>query len=58
MKNILQSGDGEQLLVLTDLVTIKVSARDTANQYAVFQETVPRWPGLRHTDTPKWRYST
>ncbi len=41
MKTILHAGEGEHLFVLSDLVTIKISARDTANQYAVFHETVP-----------------
>jgi quercetin dioxygenase-like cupin family protein len=41
MKNILQRGDGEKLFVLTDLITIKVSAKDTANQYSVIEEVVP-----------------
>jgi quercetin dioxygenase-like cupin family protein len=41
MKNILHAGEGKHLFVLTDLITIKISARDTANQYAVIQETVP-----------------
>jgi quercetin dioxygenase-like cupin family protein len=41
MKNILQTGDGEKLFVLTDLITIKVSAKDTANQYSVIEEIVP-----------------
>lgn len=34
-------GDGEKLFVLTDLITIKVSAKDTANQYSVIEEIVP-----------------
>ncbi len=41
MQNILQTGDGEKLFVLTDLITIKVSAKDTANQYSVIEEIVP-----------------
>jgi quercetin dioxygenase-like cupin family protein len=45
MKNILHAGEGEHLFVLTDLITIKISGRDTANQYAVFQETVPPQAG-------------
>jgi quercetin dioxygenase-like cupin family protein len=45
MKNILHAGEGEHLFVLTDLVTLKISARDTANQYAVLQETVPPQAG-------------
>ncbi len=45
MKNVLHAGEGEHLFVLTDLVTIKISARDTANQYAVIQETVPPHAG-------------
>ncbi len=45
MNNILHAGEGEHLFVLTDLVTIKISAKDTANQYAVFQETVPPQAG-------------
>jgi quercetin dioxygenase-like cupin family protein len=45
MKNILLDGEGEHLIVLTDLVTIKISAKDTANQYSVIQETVPPQAG-------------
>lgn len=45
MKNILHAGEGEHLFVLTDLVTIKISAKDTANQYALIQETVPPQAG-------------
>ncbi|MBD0259518.1 MAG: cupin domain-containing protein [Cytophagales bacterium] len=45
MKNILHAGEGEHLFVLTDLVTIKISAKDTASQYSVIQETVPPQAG-------------
>jgi quercetin dioxygenase-like cupin family protein len=41
MNNILQTGDGEKLFVLTDLITIKISAKDTANLYSVIEEIVP-----------------
>jgi hypothetical protein len=41
MKNILQTWDGERLFVLTDLITIKVSAKDTANHYSVIEEILP-----------------
>jgi quercetin dioxygenase-like cupin family protein len=41
MKNILHAGEGEHLFVLTDLVTVKILAKDTANQYSVIHETVP-----------------
>ncbi len=45
MKHILHAGEGEKLFVLTDLVTIKVSARDTADGYSVIEETVPPLAG-------------
>ena len=45
MKHILHPGEGEKLFVLTDLVTIKVSARGTADGYSVIEETVPPLAG-------------